>query len=166
MNIHTVRRIIRDLKSEIAQKTNDHLAQFGIEINLIVTKHVVDRLFDRSMRVDVDIEKIRGMLEELMDFHLGKLLHKAFFSEDPGLIIYKTYRNNLQDCLALALEVTATDNGKFQVIVRTFMPAAGLTYVKQRDNILLAPKRKVRLVSNLQKMLYSDNCPEALKILR
>lgn len=166
MNIHTVRRIIRDLKSKIARQTNDHLAQFGLEMNLIVTKHVVDRLFDRSLRMDIDIHTIEDMLQEMMDFHLGRIMHKAFFNDDPQLIIYRKYRNNLVECLALALEITSPENGKFQVIVRTFMPMASLTYVRQRDNILLAPKRKVRLVSDLQKMIYSDYCPDALKILR
>lgn len=166
MNIHTVRRIIRDLKSKIAQETNDHLSQFGLKMNLIVTKHVVDRLFDRSLRMAVDIQNIEQMLQELMDFHLGKLMHKAFFDDDHQLIVYRSYKNNLVECLALALDISATGNGEFQVIVRTFMPTASLTYVRQRDNLLLAPKRKVRLVSDLQKMIYSDSCPEALKILR
>lgn len=166
MKLYEARRIIRDRKSDIAKKANEHLHQFGLMMDLVITNHVADRIFDRSLRVDVDIDKIMVMLQEMVDFHLGRLMHKAFFAEDGGLILYRLYRGNLVECFALAIECKMVDNGVFQVIVRTFMPAASLTYVRQRDNLLFAPKRKMRLVSNLQKMLYSSHCPEALKILR
>lgn len=166
MNLYNIRNRIREMKSPIEETAKKHLSQFGINFRLVLSKHVVDRLFDRSLNIAADIENIRLLLDDFCENHLGRMMYKAKFS-DKHLILYKNYRNNPKECLALPVTIEyQEEENTYLLVVRTFLPTATLTYVRERDNLRFIQRKKVRPVSDLQKMIYSESCPESLKILR
>lgn len=166
MNKYKIRSVLRDVRTKVMKNMNHELNPFNLSVNVTMTNHVADRILDRSLRQDIDIKNIEELLSNLGDHYLGYMMFRCRQDDENQVLLYKTYRNNFQECFALGVSMKFSE-GVYDLVVRTFIPACRMSYLRERPNFeIKPPKNKVRLVSPLQKMLYSENCPEALRILR
>lgn len=168
MNKYKIRNKLRTIADDVSTLMNDELNKFGINAGISFSHHVTDRLLDRSKRLDIDITRIENILKELYLRYLGTVLHHARFGSGDTVVLYMRYKNNLVDCLALGTDIQyIPETSKVKILVRTFIPMYRMSLLPHRDTVEIkkAPVKR-RSVSPLQKLLYSSECPESLRLLR
>lgn len=166
MNKYKIKSQLREIKKRLVDNMNQELNSFGFTCDFVMTEHFSDRIIDRSLRPDVDLTYIEDTLTAMIDNYLGYVLYKCNDTEEKTILLYKKYRRNVQECFGIGVSFYRKDD-HYEIVVRTFIPACRMSYVRDVPSFeVKPPRKKIRLVSPLQKMLYSENCPDVLKVLR
>lgn len=165
MNKYKIQSELRAIANITEEHINKELEPFGFRFRVVITHHVADRIIDRSDNVVRDVRNINYMMQQLRKNYICNLMH--YSKETHRLLVYFKYRKIVHECFALGTTLHVDDN-VIKFTVRTFMPDFRTSNLPTKVRLLVKePKNRIFDVNSpLQRMIYSDNCPEALRMLR
>ena len=165
MNKYKIQSELRAIANITEEHINKELDPFGIKFRIVITHHVADRIIDRSTNVVRDVRNINYIMQQLRKNYICNLLY--YSKNTHRLLVHFRYRNILHECFALGTTLHVQDS-VIKFTVRTFMPDFKTSNLSTKERLLVKePKKKVFDVNSpLQRMIYSENCPEELKMLR
>lgn len=165
MNKYKIRKELRAIGNVTEERINKVLEPFGLKFRVNITEHVADRLMDRSSSVVRDIRNINYIMQQLTENNICNLMYYA--NNTHRLLVYKLYKKLANECFALGTTLFVEDS-VIKFTVRTFMPDFKTNNLSSKDRIQIkeALKKVFNVNSDLQKMIYSDACPDELKYLR
>ena len=165
MNKYKIQNELRAIAKLTEEDINNELEPFGLKFRVVITQHVADRIIDRSENVVRDIRNINFVMQQLRKNHICNLMYYA--EETHRLLVYFNYRKIAHECFALGTTLHVQDS-VIKFTVRTFMPDFKTNNLSTKERLLIKePVKKIFNVnSTLQRMIYSDSCPEVLKMLR
>lgn len=170
MNKYRLKNELQSIATATKKSLDEELNKFGFRFAIRFNDHVADRMVDRSKNSERDLRNINFMMQQLRNNYICNILHH-FMNDNKEVVLYKRY--DLDHIRSFSLgtyfnKIKDKDgNDVFYIVIRTFIPEYELRLIKDRTSIeIKEPQKKIRLVSDLQKMLYSDTCPECLHLLR
>jgi len=169
-----IREIAKDLRTSLTSSLGD-----WYNVNVYATNdHIADRLVDRSDSVSEGMRHIKEILESLGKHYACNLLHFALKSSKMELQTIIVYRKVKGKTFAIPLTAkvlpgTETEKPCLVVSIRTVIPEyltlAGKNTIHvnyQYPKIAFEYDGFRRVLSRLTRLIQSDDCPDALKVLR
>lgn len=165
MNKYKIRKELRAIANLTEERINKVLEPFGLKFRVNITEHVADRLMDRSSSVVRDIRNINYIMQQLTENNICNLMHYA--NNTHRLLVYTLYKKIAHECFALGTTLYVEDS-VIKFTIRTFMPDFRTMNLSSKERLQIKePVKKVFNVNSpVQRMIYSDSCPEELKYLR
>lgn len=179
LNKYRLRNIINDMRLEMSRILYRTLEGYAFKINA-TTDHIADRILDRTTHHTKAINTVNEILISMCEFHACNILHYAQKSFNEGkmqnVVVYRKVNHKI-----FAIPITIQmfeDEFKDRLInitIRTMHPEYDAPVLAKNQTIhvnYMRPKIEFeydgfrRVMSRLDKLVVSDDCPEALKVLR
>lgn len=177
MNRTRLTREVNDIRLSTLRLLQESLGDW-YDIRVFASSdHVADRLIDRSQSLKTNLKIVSDILASMANHYSCNLLYFLHDNNDLHRIVL--YRKI--DGKTFAVPITAKrmppleEGGKslLQVVIRTVIPEYALRPSDKKIHIdYKYPKITFeydgfrRVLSRLTKLVQSENCPSALKVLR
>lgn len=178
MQFYRLKREIRDIAGDLRTLLISSLGDW-YNVNVYATNdHIADRLMDRTDSVEKGLGHIKEILESLGKHYACNLLHFARKSSKMELQTIIVYRKIKGKTFAIPLTAKVLPGNEIDkpclvVSIRTVIPEyvtlAGKNSIHvdyQYPKIAFEYDGYRRVLSRLTRLIQSDDCPDALRVLR
>lgn len=177
MQFYRLKREIRDIRQNLKNLLTSSLGEWYNVSVYATNDHVADRLLDRSESVEKGLNTMKEILDSLGRHYSCNLLHYALKSGNMDLQTIIVYRKIKGRTFAIPLtaKVMRGEVGKPTLVVsiRTVIPEYVTLEGKNSIHINYEYPKIVfeydgyrRVLSRLTRLMQSEECPEALRVLR
>lgn len=179
LNKYRLRNIINDMKLSMCRVLYRNLEGYAFKVHA-TSDHIADRIMDRTTHHTKAINTVNDMLTSMCEFHSCNILYYAHKSLNEGkmqnVVVYRMVNHKIFAVpITIQMLEDESKNRLINVVVRTMHPDYDLPVLKNNQSIkadYTPPKIEFeydgfrRVMSRLDRLIVSDDCPEALKVLR
>ncbi len=166
MNTHKLKYELRCIANITEKHVNEEYNEFGLKFRFNISPHVADRLIDRSTNVVRDLRNINYIMQQIRKNYVCNLLY--YVDNTHRLVVFSEYKNLANQCFALGCTVYKNDDSVIIFTVRTFIPDFRKSSLSNKEKLCIKEPKKTffDVNSDVQKFIYSPECPEVLHKLR